>query len=81
MPDTLLDERSISLYRSPTGLTHVGSWYNESVCGSFVKGPYWKYWGLTSLRQLGRMSRNAKANRMCKRCAKEYEDVNVDAYL
>jgi hypothetical protein len=75
MPDIFLDERCISLYRSPSGLTHVGSGYDESVCGSFVKGPYWQYTGLTSLRRVGRMSRDAKANRMCKLCAREYEDV------
>lgn len=75
MNNSLLDERSISLYRSPSGLLHVGSWYDESICGSFVKAPFWSFVRLTSLRDVGRMSRSPKANRMCKRCANEYEDV------
>lgn len=77
---TFLDEAAISTWRSPSGLLHIGSWYGTVACGAFVdshKG--WSYVTLTSLRYLGRISRRPQANGLCKRCAAQYKDVNVDA--
>jgi hypothetical protein len=76
--NSLLDDRDITLFRSPTGLVHVGAWFGETVCRKFVYDS-WTWMGLTSLRYIGRMSRRPQANHMCKSCAKEYKDVNVDA--
>lgn len=74
--DGLLDERCMSVWRSPSGLKHVESWFNLTVCGKYIH--QWEFDSLTSLRHIGRMSRNPKADRMCKNCASEYKDVNVD---
>ena len=75
--NSLLDERCMTLWLSPTGLSHIGSWFGEVQCGK-VRGEGWKYDGLTSLRIIGRMSRHPQANRLCKQCAKGYEDVSDD---
>jgi hypothetical protein len=75
---TFLDAKEISLYRSPSGLLHVGAWFGETICSAWHGNPGWRHQGLTSLRQLGRMSRRPNSNNMCKRCANEYKDVNVN---
>ena len=74
-----VDENQIQLTISRSGLTHVKGWYEQTVCGKFCGDKYvWSYGGLTSLRRLGRMSRNASANRICKQCSNEYKDVRDD---
>lgn len=74
--DSFLDDTCMSEYRSPSGLIHIGSWFGMAVCGVFIDTHNgWSYNGLTSLRRAGRMSRNAQANRLCKRCANTYKDV------
>lgn len=77
--DTFLDAREITLWRSPSGLLHVGAWFGQVACGAFVDSHNgWSMEHLTSLRHLGRMSRRSTANRMCKRCAAQYKDVRDD---
>jgi len=76
---SLLDERALTVFTSPSGMLHIGAWFGQTACGAYVdshKG--WSYQQLTSLRYVGRMSRRASANRMCKRCANEYKDVRDD---
>jgi hypothetical protein len=78
--NSLLDDREITMWRSPSGLRHVGSWYGQVACGAFVDSHNgWKYDGLTSLRWVGKISRLPNVNHMCRRCASQYKDVNVDA--
>lgn len=74
MYDSLLDERCMSVWRSPSGLKHVEGWFNQTICGKYIY--QWDFDSLTSLRHIGRMSRRPDANRMCKRCANEYKDVS-----
>ena len=75
--DSFLDEECLREYTSPSSLLHIASWFGLSVCGVFIDTHNgWNYKGLTSLRRTGRMSRNANANRMCKRCARTYKDVS-----
>lgn len=76
--NAFLDDRDITIVRSPTGLVHVGAWFGETVCGKFIYDS-WTWMGLTSLRYIGRMRKRPQANRMCKSCANEYKDMNVDA--
>lgn len=73
--DSFLDDTCMSEYTSPSGLIHIGSWFGMAVCGVYITDA-WTYRGLTSLRRAGRMSRNAQANRLCKRCANTYKDVS-----
>lgn len=77
MYNRLLDEVHMTTWRSTTDLLHVEGWFHSTICGKYIYDE-WRWQGLTSLRHIGRMSRNPKANRMCKRCANEYKDVNVD---
>jgi hypothetical protein len=80
MYSSFYDDTFMREYSSPSGLTHIASWFGMAVCGVFIDTHNgWRYKGLTSLRRAGRMSRNPQANRLCKRCANNYKDVNVDA--
>lgn len=74
--NTFLDERCMKVWRSPSGLKHVEAWFNDTVCGKHIWE--WDFDSLTSLRSIGRMSRNAKANKMCQRCAAQYKTVRDD---
>lgn len=75
--DYFLDARELRMWRSPSGLRHVGGWYGQTICGAYPDA-HWVMEHLTSLRHAGRMSRNAKANRMCQRCANTYKTVRDD---
>ena len=76
---TFLDEKALQFVYSPTCKLHVKSWFGQTVCGKQYEGNWeWRLGGLTSLRQLGRMSRRPNSNNMCKRCANEYKDVNIN---
>jgi hypothetical protein len=78
--NSLLDDRDLATWISPSGLLHVGAWYGQVACGAFVDSHNgWRYNGLTSLRWIGKISRRPTPNSMCKRCASQYKDVNVDA--
>ena len=77
---TLLDERCITVVESMSGKRHVRGWFETTLCGKYAGDPYvWSFLYLTSLRHVAKMSQNAYANRMCKSCAKEYKDVDVNA--
>lgn len=76
---TLLDERSMTIYRSPSGKRHVGGWYGMVLCGAFVDSHNgWSYQDLTSVRWLARMAQRPSDN-YCKRCLANYKDVIYDA--
>lgn len=75
--DSLLDERCMRLWRSPSGLTHVEGWFNETICHKYIDSGNWQWWMLTSLRHVARMSQSNSRD-MCKVCAREYKDVIVD---
>lgn len=78
--NSLLDDRCITVVESIQGRRHVKGWFDLTVCGKYCGDNYvWSFLYLTSLRHVGRMSKNPQANRMCKSCANEYKDMNVDA--
>lgn len=72
-----IDEATLRMWRSPSGLRHVGAWFGQTICSAYPDRG-WTMEGLTCLRSVGRMSRNANVNRMCKRCAAHYKDVRDD---
>lgn len=78
--NSLLDEKCLTIWRSPAGLRHVGAWFGQVQCGAFVDTHSgWQYDHLTTVRWCARVAQRPKANRMCKRCAKVYEDVDYNA--
>lgn len=79
MYNSLLDDRCMTLWRSPTGLSHVEGWFGNTLCGRWVDRNEWEYKGLTSIRYLGRISHKPAENYFCKRCASNYRDVKTDA--
>jgi hypothetical protein len=78
--NSFLDEPCITMVESMSGKRHVQGWFDHTICGRYCGDRYtWSFLYLTSLRHVGRMSRNAYANRMCKTCANVYKDVDIDA--
>ena len=76
---TFLDEQALQFVLSPTSKLHVKSWFGQTVCGKQYEGNWeWRLGGLTSLREVGRMSWWPKHNNFCGSCAKTYRDVNVN---
>lgn len=79
---TLLDERCMTIWASPSGKRHVGGWFGMVLCGAFVDSHNgWKQKDLTSVRYLGRIAQmNTKYHytNWCKRCINNYKDVIVD---
>jgi len=76
---SLLDENTMQLVISNSGIIHVKSWFERTACGKRC----WdidKWWsgGLTNLRWIGRLAQRPEANRFCKGCARIYKDVNVN---
>ena len=76
---TFLDEQALQFVYSPTCKLHVKSWFGQTVCGRQYEGNWeWRLGGLTSLREVGRMSWWPKHNNFCGSCAKTYRDVNIN---
>lgn len=75
--NSLLDERCMTVWRSPSGLRHVEGWYGESLCGKWIDRSTWTYIDLTSIRYLGRISQG-NGHGFCKRCMNNYKDVKVN---
>lgn len=79
MSTAFLDEPVLRIWRSPSGKRHVGAWFGQVACGAFVDSHSgWSMQSLTSLRYVGRISRRADTNNLCKRCASQYKDVRDD---
>ena len=77
---TFLDEKCLTIYTSPSGKRHVGSWYGTVMCGAFVDSANgWHYGDLTSVRQLGRIAQQGTRSRIyCNRCLNNYKDVDIN---
>lgn len=78
---TLLDDRVMTLVRSPSGLAHVEGWYGETLCGKWINYGYmkWSYLYLTSVRECGKIAQKNMYGYWCKSCFRQYKDVNIDA--
>ena len=75
-----LDEQANPIVISSTGVRHAKAWFEQTVCGKYCGDTHkWSYGGMVSLRWLGRVAQRPEANRFCKRCASNYEGVNVNA--
>lgn len=78
--DSLLDEKCITIYRSPSGKRHIGAWYGQVQCGAFVDTHNgWSWDQLTTLRWCGKVAQRPGINGFCKRCASQYKDVDINA--
>ena len=74
---TFLDERSMTLLISPSGLRHVQGWWNQTVCGKSYDNQ-WRWHDRASLRWLGKMAQSDHRGYFCKRCASHYKDIKED---
>jgi hypothetical protein len=79
---TFMDERTMTLVSSPSGLRHVQGWYGETLCGIWINFGYkqWGYSDLTSIRWLGKIANGGNRSGYCKRCLKKYEGMDTNAY-
>jgi hypothetical protein len=80
--DSLLDEKCLTIWVSPSGKRHVGGWFGMVLCGAFVDSHNgWHYGDLTSVRWLGKIAQGIGygSSTYCKRCVSSYKDVNVNA--
>jgi hypothetical protein len=79
---SFIDECTMTLVSSPSGLRHVQGWYGETLCGKWINYGYkkWGYLNLTSVRALGKMAQGKVYGRSlyCKRCLANYKDVILD---
>lgn len=76
---TLLDERCLTIYTSPSGKRHVGGWFGMVLCGAFVDTHNdWAWGGLHSVRYLAKIAQGKPSNVWCKRCIGNYKDVILD---
>jgi hypothetical protein len=75
--NTLLDERHLTVWTSPSGKRHVEGWFGETLCGSWIdRSGDWHYGELTSLRYLAKIAQNPSTT-WCKRCINNYKDVRT----
>jgi hypothetical protein len=76
---SLLDENTMQLIISNSGIIHVKAWFSKTVCGKNCWDIHkWEFGGLISLRRVAKMAQVPQANRFCKSCARIYKDVNVN---
>ena len=76
---TLLDERCLSIWTSPSGKRHVGGWFGMVLCGAFVDSHNgWKYTEEASVRYLASVAQYGYHGHWCKRCIGNYKDVILD---
>ena len=79
LTNTLLDDRCMTIWTSPSGKRHVGGWFGMVLCGSFVDSHNgWSWKELTSVRYLGRIAQGKPSSNWCKRCINNYKDVIID---
>ena len=78
--NTFLDERALTLVRSPSGLAHIEGWFGETLCRKWINYGYnaWSYMYLTSVRECGRIAQKNVHGYWCKSCFREYKDVIID---
>lgn len=76
---TLLTERCMTIYESPSGKRHVGGWFGMVLCGAFVDSHNgWSYKYLTSVGYLAKVAQGYVGPQWCKRCLANYKDVILD---
>ena len=79
--NSFLDDRDMTLVKSPNGKIHVEDWYSKTVCGRHVYFGYaqWEWYDRCSLRYVGKIAKTPNPyGRWCLRCLKQYKDVNID---
>lgn len=77
--NSLLDERCLAVWESPSGKRHVEGWFSQTLCGKYIYN--WTWIELTSVRWLGKIAQGVgyRHTDYCKRCVSSYKDVNVNA--
>lgn len=75
--DSFMDGKEITLVESPSGTRHVEDEWSRTLCGTYIdKYSGWHLEYLTSLRTIGRLSKNPRTNKFCSRCASKYKYIN-----
>ena len=76
---TLLDERCMTIWTSPSGKRHVGGWFGMVLCGAFVDSHNgWLGYDQCSVRYLAKVAQGRPSSLWCKRCISNYKDVIID---